>query len=382
MCRFAQRASTSIKPGGLQHPGRKADKIHPRSRGEHAGNQSSFPLINGSSPLTRGAPEPAAEQSLVERLIPAHAGSTPTAPRPPTATAAHPRSRGEHVASSSVRILPTGSSPLTRGAHRSDLTATRRARLIPAHAGSTKSRLPFIGWRRAHPRSRGEHFFSLGAGAGAVGSSPLTRGAPRGRAGKVPAARLIPAHAGSTTPAPANPSGGPAHPRSRGEHPICVRQVTENTGSSPLTRGARPSTMRAHTHQRLIPAHAGSTHPTYVKAPVPTAHPRSRGEHAHFNDFCQPLAGSSPLTRGARQPRPPDKSPTRLIPAHAGSTPQMIPSSLSRTAHPRSRGEHALPCDRFGTVPGSSPLTRGAPTRFGLHAMMGGLIPAHAGSTP
>ena len=71
-------------------------------------------------------------------------------------------------------------------------------RLIPAHAGSTwwspSSRL--VSW--AHPRSRGEHIDRVLVLARGVGSSPLTRGAPRGVREALCEGRLIPAHAGST----------------------------------------------------------------------------------------------------------------------------------------------------------------------------------------
>ena len=50
------------------------------------------------------------------------------------------------------------------------------------------------------------------------------------------------------------------------------------------------------------------------------AHPRSRGE----NDLEMPgligRFGSSPLTRGKREPAPRLGEPARLIPAHAGKT--------------------------------------------------------------
>ncbi|KXB52626.1 hypothetical protein HMPREF0307_02206 [Corynebacterium sp. DNF00584] len=49
--------------------------------------------------------------------------------------------------------------------------------LIPAHAGSTRSRSGSSRWAQAHPRSRGEHSERSAEGDPATGSSPLTRGA-------------------------------------------------------------------------------------------------------------------------------------------------------------------------------------------------------------
>ena len=111
--------------------------------------------------------------------------------------------------------------------------------------------------------------------------------------------------------------------------------------------------------------------------------------------------GSSPLTRGKREPRAPQRSIQGLIPAHAGKTAPatpgrpsgwLIPAHAGKTAtstmrkrrlpaHPRSRGENLLSrcLGRFRR--GSSPLTRGKPVQH-LHSRAGhGLIPAHAGKT-
>ena len=91
--------------------------------------------------------------------------------------------------------------------------------------------------------------------------------------------------------------------------------------------------------------------------------------------------GSSPLTRGkrpTRQPRPPVRG---LIPAHAGKTSLGGRRGAGAGAHPRSRGENMAPAQSIRDVPGSSPLTRGKPV---LDAGFGGevgLIPAHAGKT-
>ena len=172
-------------------------------------------------------------------------------------------------------------------------------------------------------------------------------------------------------------------------------------GSSPLTRGAPLNTFFTSVRSGLIPAHAGSTAYEHPLAPVPPAHPRSRGEHNMALTCAGSSAGSSPLTRGAlRQTdtpcRPGGSSPlTRgartddsaglwcggLIPAHAGSTVSATrPASRSR-AHPRSRGEHPLRRGRTGRCSGSSPLTRGAHQLQAGVSVPVGLIPAHAGST-
>ena len=133
-------------------------------------------MRRGSSPLTRGKPPDTAVRVSRERLIPAHAGKTKSWGRGPCPRPAHPRSRGENQSSSGSRIRPWGSSPLTRGKHRRTIRARGGCGLIPAHAGKTsRTRAPTTS-TTAHPRSRGENAAAVAARAGEGGSSPLTRG--------------------------------------------------------------------------------------------------------------------------------------------------------------------------------------------------------------
>ncbi len=155
-----------------------------------------------------------------------------------------------------------------------------------------------------------------------------------------------------------------AHPRSRGEHCLLEASDSRERGSSPLTRGALSPASDLGGEPGLIPAHAGSTSRSPGRRHARAAHPRSRGEHTTATPVMGYQMGSSPLTRGARHSRHAQSQASRLIPAHAGSTPCPPSSPPTRSAHPRSRGEHL---DRVcsGVFPcGSSPLTRGAPRRF------------------
>ena len=70
-----------------------------------------------------------------------------------------------------------------------------------------------------------------------MGSSPLARGLPFGEAGEDARVRIIPARAGFTQYAYANPEGDLDHPRSRGVY-VTARVVRRSLfGSSPLARG-------------------------------------------------------------------------------------------------------------------------------------------------
>ncbi len=233
-------------------------------------------------------------------LIPAHAGSTPNRQCSRGAASAHPRSRGEHTATSTATRHTSGSSPLTRGAPHAGRYQAVRCGLIPAHAGSTTCSRRALWLTRAHPRSRGEHLRGHRVSGAQSGSSPLTRGALSNSGLGTRTVGLIPAHAGSTFAEPANNSPQSAHPRSRGEHTTFTWKHGRAGGSSPLTRGALSHWTVIKQDDGLIPAHAGSTARSRLHRICPRAHPRSRGEHGHRKLGKVSGRGSSPLTRGAR----------------------------------------------------------------------------------
>ena len=235
-----------------------------------------------------------------ERLIPAHAGKTPMARLSPPCSRAHPRSRGENDALLDRRRRRGGSSPLTRGKLDFHDLFSLVIGLIPAHAGKTTRATARRSTSRAHPRSRGENQIDGNNGTHDGGSSPLTRGKPP---------RCCP--------------GGPrtrAHPRSRGENFTSSAAFMTFSGSSPLTRGKQAGHRFCFRHRGLIPAHAGKTRYSGQIRPGHGAHPRSRGENGSAQDGSQPPGGSSPLTRGKPKRDLRCGTQSRLIPAHAGKT--------------------------------------------------------------
>ena len=214
-------------------------RAHPRSRGENTVCSFTPGMSGGSSPLTRGKRFSARSSSDASGLIPAHAGKTPRRGGDRRCIGAHPRSRGENRACVH-RAQPTqGSSPLTRGKPKRLAPWLGCPRLIPAHAGKTRSMRRRRSWLRAHPRSRGENGSDRNGGQLLGGSSPLTRGKRRGRQACRSRRRLIPAHAGKTTPPPEAREPLWAHPRSRGENERAPWHEVSRRGSSPLTRGKR-----------------------------------------------------------------------------------------------------------------------------------------------
>ena len=213
---------------------------------------------------------------------------------------AHPRSRGEHYHKQAKQMRDRDSSPLARGTRSPAAPLHRNARLIPARAGNTYTPGVTVNAHSAHPRSRGEHNPSLTLIGAVIGSSPLARGTPAARSVSKPQLRLIPARAGNTDCSDWLSPRAPAHPRSRGEHSGAITSPSAMVGSSPLARGTRAAEERQRIRFRLIPARAGNTGRVSRLTIIAAAHPRSRGEHVHVPTLWGRYTGSSPLARGTR----------------------------------------------------------------------------------
>ena len=293
-----------------------------------------------------------------------------------------------------------GSSPHTRGAPVDLHLCVPPGRIIPAYAGSTAAPRHSSRASNNHPCIRGEHGAPWSMVTGARGSSPHTRGAPPGRPQTRPGLGIIPAYAGSTTPWRSMPEASRDHPRIRGEHIPPAKANRWEGGSSPHTRGARRSTRSLrrssgsfpHTrgarrstrslrrssgsfpHTRgaqwlsavgvkpdgIIPAYAGSTAARGESRTTRSDHPRIRGEHRHKGEGAAFRTGSSPHTRGAREPAGLVRRERRIIPAYAGSTGRTAAWIVAPWDHPRIRGEHWSRREVFEQAKGSSPHTRGA----------------------
>ena len=192
---------------------------------------------------------------------------------------------------------------------------------------------------------------------------------------------LIPAHAGKTIASAPRSTAPGAHPRSRGENPSWPVLDFARSGSSPLTRGKPAMVALSAAHAGLIPAHAGKTCRGRTRRPGSWAHPRSRGENTDSEVEGIPTNGSSPLTRGKPSRGASLRGRTGLIPAHAGKTWRENLPAAGAGAHPRSRGENGLRRVAYFGAAGSSPLTRGKREDRAGEVLGGGLIPAHAGKT-
>ena len=194
-----------------------------------------------------------------------------------------------------------------------------------------------------------------------VGSSPLARGTPEYRDGTRSSIGLIPARAGNTPGGNAEANRSGAHPRSRGEHKKAKGDSEGTPGSSPLARGTHEVQDVSDDCLGLIPARAGNTFGGGHGAFSFWAHPRSRGEHALPVRFRVAVPGSSPLARGTLVVAVSIRQRLGLIPARAGNTSCSLRSRRCWRAHPRSRGEHTGNTGVKAPEQGSSPLARGTP---------------------
>ena len=196
-----------------------------------------------------------------------------------------------------------------------------------------------------------------------------------------PAEGIIPALAGNTLGIEGIRGYVPDHPRSRGEYPPPGRDLLDQAGSSPLSRGIPAISPRPEPRMGIIPALAGNTARRSSSAPTTRDHPRSRGEYPLGEPPIRFTVGSSPLSRGIPVSRSTNVGAGGIIPALAGNTPRPGGPPVGPGDHPRSRGEYATAASLAKSSPGSSPLSRGIPTTLIDEPMPGRIIPALAGNT-
>ena len=234
---------------------------------------------SGSSPLARGTYQANTTAPVVARFIPARAGNPLRPSVRVRCRWAHLRSRGEHWTPFFADQISFGSSPLARGTRCRRGSWCGAWRLIPARAGNTMADRATGRHDPAHPRSRREPASSLSACEVSVGSSPLARGTLDAVLRRPNQLRLIPARAGNTLHCSGEIINSSAHPRSRGEHTFTLDGAGGNRGSSPLARGTQNNRLSILLISGLIPARAGNTLLKKTPRGPPGAHPRSRGEH-------------------------------------------------------------------------------------------------------
>ena len=206
--------------------------------GEHVLElRQSCPTV-GSSPHVRGARLLSKVMPSITGIIPACAGSTCTVFVYGRSYWDHPRMCGEHAPSCSPYPKTAGSSPHVRGAPSASRCGFHVPGIIPACAGSTMAYRPSSPPTRDHPRMCGEHMPVRMTVKPFEGSSPHVRGARSSRTVGDGIPGIIPACAGSTRSRPACTSPCRDHPRMCGEHSTDTIDTLVLSGSSPHVRGA------------------------------------------------------------------------------------------------------------------------------------------------
>ena len=145
-------AGNSVRPRRSPCP----ESDHPRACGELCPTtEITVPGI-GSSPRMRGTQGREEARAFIRRIIPAHAGnSVPCSPRS-RQPSDHPRACGELASSQRAVPIGIGSSPRMRGTLERTLLRDFLRRIIPAHAGNSPSVNSITPPLPDHPRACGE----------------------------------------------------------------------------------------------------------------------------------------------------------------------------------------------------------------------------------
>ena len=237
-------------------------------------------MYRGSPPRARGRHVLRMPRRFTEGLTPACAGTSPLVPHHHYPPRAHPRVRGDVGSRGSRACLWRGSPPRARGRLQAERDPEHLRGLTPACAGTSGMMRQPRGTRWAHPRVRGDvvatrsaHREASGLTPACAGTSPaadfeasMYRGSPPRARGRPPPLSpgiqwngLTPACAGTSHCG--HPSVGDigAHPRVRGDVTDAGWTADERTGSPPRARGRHVSRRLGAGARGLTPACAGTS---------------------------------------------------------------------------------------------------------------------------
>ena len=152
-------------------------------------------------------------------------------------------------------------------------------------------------------------------------------------------------------------------------------------GSPPLARGLQRYCSSKSFSTRITPACAGTTQQLISVIHTYQDHPRLRGDYIlHLTPLFIKL-GSPPLARGLLVAIVACSVAVGITPACAGTTLCTIHIGGTLKDHPRLRGDYQKDLSNGMRVVGSPPLARGLLPEPGLHAGNAGITPACAGTT-
>ena len=311
---------------------------HPRACGANVDLGYDGGASVGSSPRMRGKLRHAGGLPASERIIPAHAGQTTIFSFNSARWSDHPRACGANGVWGVFNIRGHGSSPRMRGKLFHNCSVLCFVRIIPAHAGQTMVAGRHSTPSTDHPRACGANAWRRDCRRAIYGSSPRMRGKPEHRHPGHGHRRIIPAHAGQTSPHAIMPPRSTDHPRACGANYNGTYSTFDDLGSSPRMRGKLTADAGDTHSRRIIPAHAGQTDLDKFYGDVNADHPRACGANGEALHVKRRLDGSSPRMRGKLGHRHRRYGRARIIPAHAGQTRPRPRTPVSPTDHPRACG--------------------------------------------
>ncbi len=210
------------------------------------------------------------------------------------------------------------SSPHARGSSRLDAVAAAPRRVVPARAGIFRSLTPRKDHRHRRPRTRGD--LPRGARPADVDrpSSPHARGSSHDGPSDGEPGSVVPARAGIFRATACPPRACRRRPRTRGDLPFGLGDITELLESSPHARGSSAQQPVRPGPVGVVPARAG----IFLQAPAinapETSRPRTRGDLPRRSDHCPAGDLSSPHARGSSDRAHHAGMRRDVVPARAG----------------------------------------------------------------
>ena len=172
---------------------------------------------------------------------------------------------------------------------------------------------------------------------------------------------ITPAHAGKSGNYSTGAASGKDHPRTCGEKASDTHTDCKASGSPPHMRGKVPASVVRSAVSGITPAHAGKSLLRLQACQASWDHPRTCGEKFRDENLEAPLMGSPPHMRGKEAGQVQASEHSRITPAHAGKSHQLLTTI--------NEGE------------GSPPHMRGKGVVHVLAQISEGITPAHAGKS-
>ena len=175
--------------------------------------------------------------------------------------------------------MPTKrSSPHTRGSTLCSDLRDDGVSVFPAHAGIDLPGRHAKGPAVSLPRTRGDRPLLVMDVSSSVESSPHTRGSTSKATVNMEELKVFPAHAGIDRDMRTSRQISDRLPRTRGDRPVRPRNVLASLESSPHTRGSTRSCSWIWTTGPVFPAHAGIDLSAILVCALVCCLPRTRGD--------------------------------------------------------------------------------------------------------